>query len=55
MLVNLSLQRSTKWSIQLERGRSYQTISPADGNPRKLEEGTDEWLTAGEGVLLSIV
>jgi len=53
MIVNLSLDRSTKFSFSSSvGGESTRHYSPVDGSALKLEAENSLWLTAGQGVLI---
>ena len=57
MLVNLSLERSAKVSVQFkESGARVEMISAVDGRRRSFDLAKEElWLNAGQGVLLALV
>jgi hypothetical protein len=52
MVVNLSLERSTKLTLQTIHPSSIQVISPVDGSSSTL--GDSLWLPAGQGALLQL-
>src|SRR5205823_841494 len=54
MLVNGSLQRSTKIQITLISKQKILHISPVDGSTSPLEEENSLWLAAGQGALLRL-
>ncbi|MEN6347210.1 MAG: hypothetical protein ABFE16_18070 [Armatimonadia bacterium] len=55
MVVNLSLQKSSKIALDLQTGHQGATvISAEDGSELQMEEGNALWLTAGQGALLKL-
>lgn len=55
MLVNLSLERSAKFSLTAERGfKTMQIISAVDGSLSTFDQKNGLWLVAGQGVLLKL-
>ncbi len=54
MVVNISLEKSTKFELNLNNKANIEIISAVDGNSYPMVKVRDEWLTAGQGVLLKI-
>jgi hypothetical protein len=55
MIVNLSLERSSKIKISARPGRSITHYnSPPDGSALALDADNSLWLTAGQGALVAM-
>jgi len=54
MVVNISLEKSTKFELNLNNKANIEIISSADGKSYPMVKVRDEWLTAGQGILLKI-
>ncbi|MCK4747304.1 MAG: hypothetical protein KAT15_09720 [Bacteroidales bacterium] len=54
MVVNISLERSTKFELSLNSKAKIEIISAVDGNSYPMMKVRDAWLTAGQGMLLKI-
>jgi len=53
MVVNLSLKRTTKFTIETEKGsRNFSYVSAEDGTLRPLHNREGHWLIAGQGLLV---
>ncbi len=54
MLVNLSLERSTKVTLPTDLFSKVQVVSSADASLSPIEQKAGLWLVAGQGVLLKV-
>jgi hypothetical protein len=55
MIVNLSLERSAKFTLTLQQPRAdIKIVSAADGSLVSFDQKAGLWLTAGQGVLLAL-
>jgi hypothetical protein len=55
MIVNLSLERSAKFTLTLQQPRAdIKIVSAADGSLASFDQKAGLWLTAGQGVLLDL-
>ncbi len=54
MVVNISLERSTKFELNLNSDAKIEIISAIDGKTYPMVKVRDEWLNSGQGVLFKI-
>ncbi len=54
MVVNISLERSTKFELSLHSDAKIEIVSAIDGKTYPMVKVRDEWLNTGQGVLFKI-
>lgn len=54
IVVNLSLEHSTRMVVKLISAGEMKQVSPVDGSTLPLDDGEAVWLVAGQGVLLKL-